>query len=326
MKAIQFKQTGDPQVLHLEEVATPQPATGQVLIKVEASGINFADTLQRSGRYPMPLSLPSSLGFEIAGTVDLLGAEVDSQLLGKRVAVFLSTPTGYAEYAIADAHSLIRLPDALSYQKAVALLVQGLTAHFLLEESFSSLTNKRILVHTAAGGVGSLAIQLAKLKGASLVIGTASSEKKLTVALGLGADVAVNYSGEGWEQEVLAASGGKGVDLVLDAVNGEITKKSLSLLAPFGRLITYGSLSGGQTELGGQEMTQLIFQNKGIIGFSLYGIGSERITTALKELFDYAVKGQLEVVIDHVFSLSQAAEAHQAIESRQTTGKVVLVG
>jgi NADPH2:quinone reductase len=221
---------------------------------------------------------------------------------------------------------LIRLPDALSYQKAVALLVQGLTAHFLLEESFSSLTNKRILVHTAAGGVGSLAIQLAKLKGASLVIGTASSEKKLTVALGLGADVAVNYSGEGWEQEVLAASGGKGVDLVLDAVNGEITKKSLSLLAPFGRLITYGSLSGGQTELGGQEMTQLIFQNKGIIGFSLYGIESERITTALKELFDYAVKGQLEVVIDHVFSLSQAAEAHQAIESRQTTGKVVLVG
>jgi NADPH:quinone reductase len=325
MKAIQIQQLGAPDVLQLAEVATPQPAKGQVLIKVAASGINFADTQQRSGKYPLPLQLPSSLGFEVAGTIETVGTDVDASLIGKRIAVFLSTPTGYSEYVVADAGAVIPIPDALTFEQSVALLVQGLTAYFLLEEAIGNVSGKSILVHTAAGGVGSLAIQLAKIKGASLLIGTASQEKKLSLIRELGAHAAINYTEAHWTDQVKEATGGKGVDIILDAVNGDYLKQNLSVLAPFGRLVSYGSLSGGQVQLGNAELTSLIFKNQGIVGFSLYGISQDRTAKALQEIFAYAVSGRLQAVVGHVYPLAQAAQAHKDIEARQTTGKVVLV-
>ena len=324
MKAIQFSALGGPEVLQVVEKEVPIPGAGQVRVKVAAAGINFADTLQRAGRYPMPLTLPVVPGFEVAGTVEALGPGVTTAREGDRVAVLLSAPGGYAEYITADAGQLISIPDGISFAQATALLAQGLTAYLMLEHTVALRAGQRVLVHAAAGGVGSLLVQLAKIKEA-YVIGTASTPEKLELIRQLGGDQAIDYNQSGWAAAVKAATGGPGADVILDSVGGNIGQESFGCLAPFGRLVVYGALSLDTNHLSAEQVTQLIFQNQSVTGFAIYGFTPEQIGAALGTLFGYLLEGRLQVVARHAFPLVEAAAAHRAIENRQTTGKVVLL-
>ncbi|HLG76724.1 MAG TPA: zinc-binding dehydrogenase, partial [Ktedonobacteraceae bacterium] len=236
MKAIQIKQLGRPEVLQLVETETPVPGPGQVLVKVATAGVNFAETMMRQGLYPIQLSLPTILGSEASGTVVAHGANVQTHAIGTRVAVPFTASGSYAEFVVADAASVFPLPERLDFPQATALLVQGLTAYFLLRLSAPPQPGQSILIQAAAGGVGSLAVQLAKLWGAGTVIATASTTEKLELARRLGADVAINYTEPDWVTQVRQATNGKGVDIVLESVGGQIGEQSLQALAPHGRL------------------------------------------------------------------------------------------
>ena len=226
MKAIRVNELGGADKLSLEEVEKPTPKADEVLIKVAAAGINFADTMMRSGNYLTKPDLPFTLGYEAAGTVEELGADVKNLQIGQRV-LATSSSGGYAEYATAKAALTMPIPDELGFGESTALLVQGLTALGLLNET---RTGQSILIHAAAGGVGTLLVQLAKHKGLK-VIGTASSEQKLQTVAALGADYAINYSEDDWTDEVLKATDGKGVDWLIEMVGGDIVAKNLKVLA-----------------------------------------------------------------------------------------------
>src|SRR5258708_19079098 len=206
MKAIRINETGGPEVMHLEEIPTPAPKAGQALIKVEAAGINFADLAQRQGAYLTRTRTPMTMGFEVAGTVAAHGPGVSSPPLGTRIIAF--SEGGYAEYTVAPVSNVIPIPDTLDFASAAAIPVQGLTAYQLLRESAHIQAGETVLVHAAAGGVGTLAVQLAKLMGASIVLGTASNSAKLDLVRSLGADVAINYTEPNWVEQVKNATGG----------------------------------------------------------------------------------------------------------------------
>jgi NADPH2:quinone reductase len=239
MKAIRINATGGPEVMHLEEIEQPVPRQGEVLIKVAAAGVNYADLAQRQGAYLTSTSLPITLGQEVAGTVVGLGPGVTSPAVGTRVAGF--TSGGYAEYAIAATGAIFAIPDQLDFVHAAAFPLQGLTAYQLLRESTHLEKGQSVLVHAAAGGVGTLAIQLAKLMGAGKVIGTASSPVKLELVRSLGADVAINYTQSDWPEQVKQATSGQGADIILEMVGGTITEQSLQCLAPFGHMVIFGA-------------------------------------------------------------------------------------
>lgn len=227
-----------------------------------------------------------------------------------------------------ESTSVIPLPDQLDFPQATALLVQGLTAYFLLQLSAPPQPGQSILIHAAAGGVGSLAIQLAKLLGAGNVIATASSSEKLDLARRLGADFTINYMEAGWVAQVLQATHGKGADIILESVGGQIGEQSLQALAPQGHIVVFGALDVQSTSLNNQQVTQLVYGNQSLIGFALPSLLTqhpELAGKALRELFEYAVSGKLHVIIGKTFPLADAHSAHRAIEDRQTTGKVVLV-
>src|SRR5712692_2668911 len=322
MKAIRINETGGPEVMHLEEIETPTPREGQVLIKVAAAGVNYADIAQRQGTYLTRTRPPMTLGGEVAGTVAALGPGVSTPAEGTRV-VAVGTG-GYAEYAIAQANSVIPIPPNLDFVHAAAFPVQGLTAYQLLRESARMQAGESVLVHAAAGGVGTLAVQLAKLMGAGTVIGTASNADKLDLVRRLGADAAINYTEQDWAEQVKNATGSKGADIILEMVGGTIAEQSLQCLAPFGRMVVYGAASSQITQFSG---IQLMYKNQAIIGYWLASQLSrpERIAQAIMDLMQYLSKGELEIIVGQTFPLAQAAEAHRAIAERKTTGKVVLL-
>ncbi|HEV2661452.1 MAG TPA: zinc-binding dehydrogenase, partial [Ktedonobacteraceae bacterium] len=216
------------------------------------------------------------------------------------------------------------IPDTLDFPHAAAFMVQGLTAYQLLRESAHIQTGESVLIHAAAGGVGTLAVQLAKLMGAGQVIGTASSEAKLELARSLGADSAINYSQPDWFEQVKAATQGKGTDIILEMVGGEISKQSLQCLAPFGRMVIYGAASNEITQFTG---IQLMYKNQSIIGYWLTSWlqRSDRVAAAALDLMKYLNSGRLKIIVGATFPLAEAAQAHLAIAERQTTGKVVLL-
>lgn len=322
MKAIRINVTGGPEVMHLEEIATPTPNAGEVLIKVEASGINFADLAQREGAYLTRTRTPMTPGSEIAGTVAALGTGVNSPVVGTRVAAFCNG--GYAEYAVTQANMVIPIPPNIDFVHAAAFPVQGITAYQLLRESARIQPGESVLVHAAAGGVGTLAIQLAKLMGAGTVIGTASNSMKLDLIRRLGADVAINYTEQDWVEQVKNATDGKGVDIILEMVGGQIAELSLQCLAPFGRMVVFGAASSQIIQFSG---IQLMYKNQAIIGYWLTSQLSrpDRIAQAIMDLMQYLSNGKLEIIVGNSFPLEKAAEAHKAIAERKTTGKVVLV-
>ena len=315
MKAIRVNELGGADKLSLEDVEKPTPKADEVLIKVAAAGINYADTMMRSGNYLTKPDLPFTLGYEAAGTVEELGADVKNLQVGQRV-LATSSSGGYAEYATAKAALTMPIPDELGFGESTALLVQGLTALGLLNETKAGQT---ILIHAAAGGVGTLLVQLAKHKGLK-VIGTASSEQKLQMVADLGADFAINYSEDDWTDEVLKATDGKGVDWLIEMVGGDIVAKNLKVLAKHGTMWIYGSASGEDFKI---SVLSLMQKNHIIRGYWLMNESVENRIKFTKELLEHLGAGRLKIQVTE-FPLEQAREAHEAIENRKTMGKVVL--
>jgi NADPH:quinone reductase len=315
MKAVRIHVMGGAENLSLDEIDRPIPQADEVLIKVAAAGVNFADTMMRSGKYLMRPEMPFTLGFEAAGTIEETGEEVTNLSAGQRVLAPVISG-GYAEYALAKANAVIPIPDELGYGEATALMIQGLTALGLLNETKAGQT---ILIHAAAGGVGSLLVQLAKFKGLK-VIGTASSEKKLDLVRGLGADAAINYSEPDWTNEVLRATDGNGADWIIEMVGGEIVAQNLKVLAKNGTMWIYGAASGEDFQI---SVLSLMEKNHIVRGYWLMNEPIENRIAFTKELLSHIRAGRLKIQVTE-FPLEQAAEAHRAIEGRKTTGKVVL--
>ncbi|MBS8264088.1 NADPH:quinone oxidoreductase family protein [Mesobacillus boroniphilus] len=322
MKAIQLKEFGGPEVLQLVELERQVPTGHQVLIEVHAIGVNYADTARREGQYVVPTKLPFIPGAEIAGVVVETGESVTNVQPGDRIVTLIESG-GYAEFALADSRGLIPLQDNMGFEQAVALPLQGLSAYHILKTMGRLEKGETVLIHAAAGGVGTLAVQLAKLSGASKVIATASTEDKLALAAEMGADVLVNYAEQGWEEKVLEATGGKGVDVALEMAGGEIFNKTLKCLATFGRLVIYGVASGEQSRF---YPSSLMARNQSVIGFFLPQIMRKPalIQSSMAEMLEYLSKGQLKLTIGGVYSLEQAAEVHRLLQSRQTKGKLIL--
>lgn len=322
MKAIQMKEYGGPEVLQVVELERPIPKGHQVLIEIHAIGVNYADTARREGQYVVPTKLPFIPGAEIAGVVAEIGDSVTNVKAGDRVVTLIESG-GYADFALADSRGLIPLQEQMEYEQAVALPLQGLSAYHILKTMGRMEKGETVLVHAAAGGVGTIAVQLAKLFGASKVIATASSEEKLALASEMGADVLVNYTEEGWEGKVLEATGGKGVDVALEMAGGDIFNKTLKCLATFGRLVIYGVASGEQSRF---YPSSLMARNQSVIGFFLPQImrKPELIQSSMAEMLSYMAKGELKLTIGGVYPLESAAEVHQLLQSRKTKGKLIL--
>jgi NADPH:quinone reductase len=323
MRAIFVDEPGGPEVLRLEDVEIPQPGPEEVLIEVAVAGVNFADVGMRAGMMggPHAFEPPYTPGFEAAGVVAALGEGTEGVAEGDRVAAVLPAG-GYAEYAVAPAGSVVRIPDGAGFADASALLVQGLTAYGVLHDAARVGDGDAVLVMAAGGGVGTLAVQLAKLAGAGTVIGAAGRRGKLDLALSLGADDAVDYTGGGWVDEVLEATGGRGVDVALECVGGELGARAYECLAPLGRLVTYGA-AGGEG-LRPPDMWQLNLKGQTVGGYGGPWLRPGAAGRAREEISGHLRSGSLKVVVGGSFRLEDAPEAHKAIEERRTSGKVLL--
>ncbi|AGB30399.1 NADH quinone oxidoreductase, PIG3 family protein [Natrinema pellirubrum DSM 15624] len=322
MKAIEVDSYGDSDELSVVDVPTPEPGAGEVRIEIKAAGINFADIMQRRGHYPDGPEAPYVPGMEAAGTVDAVGEGVDDLSVGDRVVGMLDTG-GYAEYVTAPAAMLFPVPEAMSFDEAAGFPVQFLTAHASLFEWGGLEPDESVLIQAAAGGVGTAAVQLASNYGAE-VFGTASTQEKLDLAAELGCDHPINYTETDFREVVEAETDGEGVDLVLESVGDDVFDRSLDAMSHFGRMVTYGVASGVPAEVSNQR---LLFENKTVKGFHLGQAtmhDPDRVMKAIPELTDGFASGDLEVILGESFALEDAAEAHQYIEDRKSSGKIVL--
>jgi NADPH:quinone reductase len=318
MKAIRIHERGDIDKMRVEEIERPLAGRGQILIKVGVAGVNYADLGQRTGAYHHLSPLPLTLGFEAAGVIEEVGPEVTALRKGMRVVSLVEG--GYAEYAVAEAMNVIPIPDNVSFAQAVVLPVQGQTAYLALEAAHLQ-KGERVLIHAAAGGVGSLAIQLAKLMGASMVIGTTTSPGKKEFIRTQGADAVVHTKEGNWVEQVMQTTRGQGVDVVLDPVGGEIGQQSFFCLANFGRMVVYGGLSGAPTPLVAQ---MLVPKCLSVTGYNTNIQSLADQMRASQQLLHYIGTGQLRITLDDTFPLTEAASAHKAIAESRTRGKVVL--
>lgn len=324
MKAVRFHETGGPEVLLYEDVPEPVPGPGQVLIKVEAVGMNFADVMRRRGDpYPMASPLPFTLGVETAGTIAAVGEGVSGIPIGLSV-VAAPGAGGYAQYVVVPAASVIPLPPGFDAVHAAALLAHGLTAAATLKHAAKIKPGETVLIEGAAGGVGLFAVQLAKLYGAGKVIAAASTAEKRAKAESLGADASVDYTLAGWPAEVRRLTDGKGVDIVIETAGGDTVNQALDAMAPFGRMIFLGQSSGKTASVDPWRLTSM---NQSVVGFyiSAYAADAELLMATVGELVGFVSTGQVKIQVGKVLPLSQAAEAHRLMETRQTTGKVVLL-
>ncbi len=319
MKAVRIHGRGGPEVLLVEEVEVPRPGAGQVLIKVVAAGVNQADVGQRNGRYPNLVPLPTILGYEVAGTLVAGGPGVTGVREG--LPVMAHVEGGYAEYALALAGEITPIPDGVSFEQAAALPIQGQTAYLMLARAARLAPDESVLVHAAAGGVGAIAVQLAQLMGARVVIGTGRTEAELSFVAGLGAGPALDLRRPDWVGQVHQITHGRGVDVALDAIGGDILQPSLAALAPFGRLVVFGALSGQSS---GMVPQQLIGGCQSVIGFNTPLHSLEAKAAANHTLLDHLATGRLRVAT-HTVPLAEVARAHELLERGSSTGKVVLV-
>ncbi|MDS9471589.1 quinone oxidoreductase [Sporosarcina pasteurii] len=322
MKAIQFEKHGGPEVLKFTDVEQPEIGHHDVLVKVKAIGVNYADTARREGKYVVPTQLPFIPGAEIAGEIVAVGKDVTRFKPGARV-VSLIESGGYAEYA--KVHEMVPapIPDGVTFTDAVALPLQGQTAYHILKTMGRLEKGETVLVHAAAGGVGAISVQLAKIFGAGKIIATASSDEKLAHAKEMGADHLINYTEEGWELKIRELTGGKGVDVALEMVGGDIFNKTLKCLAPFGRLVIFGAASGEHAAL---NPGQLMRRNQSVIGFFLPQImkNMELYQRSFEELLKFIDEGKLQLTIGGTYQLEDAAEVHRLLQGRKTMGKLVL--
>jgi NADPH2:quinone reductase len=313
MKAIQVTEFGGPEVLRLRDVPEPDREDGARAIAVSAAGVNFADTHKTEGSYVTAADLPFVPGTEVVGTADD----------GRRVVALLADG-GYAERAVAEPALCWDVPDGVSDEAAVALVLQGTTAWHLLRTSARLAEGESVVVHAAGGGVGTLAVQLAKRFGAGRVIGVASSPDKRELAERLGADVTVDAGADDLTSALLAANHGQQVDVVLEMVGGRTFEQSLDALAPLGRLVTFGQ-AGGEAAAP-IEPTQLLATSRGVLGFWFGHLRRrpELIREAMDALLRMVARGELEPVVGGTYDLADARRAHEDLRSRTTTGKLVL--
>jgi NADPH:quinone reductase len=313
MRAIQVTEFGGPEVLRLVDLPTPEPGDGEVLVRVSRAGINYADTHQRRNEYLAAAELPLVPGAEVAGV---------REDTGERVVAMCGTG-GYAEYATAPAALTVPIPDGVDDGTALALVLQGLTAWHLYRPSARVQEGESVVVHAAAGGVGSLAVQLGRAMGAGRVIATASSEEKRALALELGADAAVDAAPEGMAERLIEANGGRRVDVVFEMAGGEVFEQSLTALAPFGRVIAYGNASG---EANTVATGRLMRRSAAVVGFWLMHLVGrpEMVAEPLADLFARAARGELRAVVGATYPLAEAARAHTDMQARRTTGKLLL--
>jgi NADPH2:quinone reductase len=313
MRAIEMKEFGGPEVLELVEKETPEPAEGEVLIRVTRAGLNFADTHTRTNSYVAKAELPLVPGAEVAGVREDTGQRVIA-LCGKG---------GYAEYVAAPEELTFPIPDGVDDGAALALLLQGLTAWHLYRTVGRVGAGESVVVHSAAGGVGSLAVQLGHALGAGRVIATASSEEKQRLATELGADVAIDGSPERLKDRLIEANEGRPLDVVFDMAGGDVFEQSIEALAPFGRIVVYGIA----TEEPNQVSTgRLMKKSRAVIGFWLmHYLGQpEMIDEALADLFARAAREELRVVVGGTYPLADAAQAQIDLRERRTRGKLLL--
>jgi NADPH2:quinone reductase len=313
MRAIQMTEFGGPEVLKLAELPVPEPGPGEVLIRVSRAGLNFADTHTRTNSYVQKATLPLVPGGEVAGVREDTGERV----------VALVGSGGYAEYAIAPAELSFPIPDGIDDGTALALVIQGTTAWHLYRTSARVGEGESVVVHGAAGGVGSLAVQLGHALGAGRVIATASSEEKRSLALELGADIAVDPAADGLTERLIEANEGALVDVVFEMSGGAVFDASYRALAPFGRIVAYGIATSEPNEVG---TGSLLRHSRAVVGFYLFHCVERpgMFTDALAELFARAGRGELRAVVGQTYPLAQAAQAQTDLRERRTTGKLLL--
>jgi NADPH:quinone reductase len=321
MKAILFDQLGGPEVLKLGDAPKPEVRPGWVLIKNHAVGINFADNFFRQGQYLIKPKLPDTPGLEAAGVVEAVGPGVAHVKPGMRVTA-IGTKT-YAEYCVASGNQVMPLPDFVNFEEGAAFPIQTLTAYHMLHTSHQTTPGQTVLVHSAAGGVGIVAVQLAKAAGAR-VIGTVSSDSKTNLVREYGAEAVINYATQDFAEEVMKLTDGKGVDLILDAVGKPTLEKGLSCLAPFGHLILYGRAGGPPDPV---NLMSLFQKSLKVSGFVLYTVSAmpDKHREGIEKSFQLMQQGKLKMLVGKTFPLAQAAEAHRYMESRQSVGKLVLI-
>ncbi len=320
--AIRIHQTGGPEVLSWESVDLPAPGAGEATVRHAAVGLNFIDTYHRTGLYPLPM--PSGIGLEGAGVVEAIGPGVTEVQVGDRVA-YAGGPLGaYAEARNIPAHRLLKLPDAISFDTAAAMMLQGLTAAYLLRKTYRVQPGDAVLIHAAAGGVGLIACQWAKALGAT-VIGTVGSAAKGELAKAHGCDHVINYSSENFVARVREITGGEGVPVVYDGVGKDTFMGSLDSLRPLGMLVTYGNASGPVPPL-----DLLLLSQKGSLFVTRPTIASYTAKRAElealgAELFDVVASGKVKIEVHQRYALKDAAQAHTDLEARKTTGSTLLI-
>jgi NADPH:quinone reductase len=321
MDAVRIHEYGGTDQLTFEQAQLPEPRAGEVRVKVSATGVNFIEIYQRKGQYPNPL--PLIPGAEFAGTVDAVGDGVTEFNPGDRVGT-ASGLGGYAGYAIAPAARLVLVPEKVSLEQAAAVLLQGMTAHYLALSTYPLKKGDSTLVHAAAGGVGQLLVQLAKICGAR-VIATVSNEEKAKIARQVGADDVILYSELDFETEVKRLTNGTGVEVVYDGVGKLTFAKGLNCLKPRGMMVLYGQASGPVEPLDPQILNRKgsLFLTRPTIGHYLQT--REEFLWRAVNLFDWIASGALKVRIDQTFPLRAAASAHKYLEERRTKGKVLLI-
>jgi NADPH2:quinone reductase len=321
MKAIRVHENGGPEVLRLERVDDPVPGPGEALVRVEATGVNFIEIYQRKGAYRIPL--PWTPGEEGAGTVVSVGPGVTDLRAGDRV-VSYNLKGSYAELAVADADRLIAVPDDVSTRDAAAVMLQGMTAHYLVTSVHALQPGETCLVHAAAGGVGLLLCQMAKRRNA-IVIGTVSTEEKAALAREAGADEVILYTKQDFVTEVQRITGGKLVQVVYDSVGATTFMKSLQCLARRGMMASFGQSSGMVPPIDPLELLRhgSLFLTRPTLAH--YAAARDELVWRAGDVLGWVRDGSLRVRIDRAVALGEAAEAHQALADRRTTGKVLLV-
>ena len=321
MKAVFIEQPGDARALLYGDFPKPEPAPGQVLVKIATAGVNFIDTYHCSGLYKLPL--PAVLGMEGAGTVEALGEGVGGFKVGDPVAWAMSRGS-YAEYAAVPAHFLVRVPRGLDLRQAAAAMLQGMTAHYLTHSTFPLKSGDTCLVHAAAGGAGRLIVQMAKMLRAR-VFGTASTDAKAEHARQAGADEIILYTEQDFEVEVKRLTGGRGVDVVYDSVGAPTYMQGLNCLRPRGMMVLFGQ-SGGKVP----PIDPTILNTKGSLFLTRptlahYCATREELLWRAGDVLQWIASGKLKVTIDRTYPLAQVAQAHRDLEGRKTTGKLLLI-
>jgi len=321
VKAIRVNAYGGPEALSFEDVPDPAPAAGQALVRVEAAGVNFIDVYQRMGIYKNPV--PFTLGQEGAGIVEAVADGVTTVKPGDRVA-WTSVMGSYAQRALVSADRLVPLPQQMTTKQGAAIMLQGMTAHYLATSTYPLKPGDTCVIHAGAGGVGLLLTQIAKMRGAR-VITTVSTPEKAALSKGAGADEVVLYTTEDFEAAAKKATGGKGVQVVYDSVGVTTFMKSLSSLAPRGLLALFGQSSGVVP-----PFDPGILAGKGSLFLTRptlvhYIASNEDLRQRARDLFEWVASGRLKLRIEHEYPLKDAADAHKALEGRKTTGKVLLI-